>query len=978
MPRFPVLPQRTSAPAAFSNTPRAQAAHFGAGIGRKLAGLGTEAVELGQEIEQRQKRQLDQRISLFDRELAKRRVESDLQVPPGEASESRIERYGSIFDSSADAVLKEFEGQSLQGRLSEGIAARRETWMKGLFEREAQQRLRRSLEDTRVLVEDWSERVAKDPSEFASAAQELLGDAARGEAGLLDGLGLRPEALAGWREHTLTQLLNARLQSDPAGLLAELETERWQEILPEGRRRSLIEDAQEIQRFKRSVEAIDLGQQRAVKAQQLAAEIGANRAGRAEIRRAEEEGSVSAPQAEALRVEAERAEIARQAQQVAGNELALAMSSGIGFDLENLQNRQAADAFYEKTYSQALREGAPEEVVAQVVSMLAKTGYLPPRLAQDATGLLHSDDGEELRAGAELYGDLRAAAPFIASLAFDPETRARGGILNRWLDTGLEPAEALRRAEAEWPVDGRVQLLEPDELSALKRDLGALFHEDHTGYRADQILDQLEQNYLEDLGKGLTPRRARRQLQRDAGRVIRKLTLMRERAVDATSRAPQFSGDAQSPLLVPIGVVSDAAKAASRGRPKQPTTPHDWRYGPFGNPLEDELAGAAAKELERVTRDVAIWMLETYYFSKFGARPWTGPSESTEAFNGPSVLSGNGESYPSKIVSEKDRGRARTLMFEHPTLGDVTIRQIYDITTEQFYSQEAGFVDPATGDYVFEKLPSSRLEIKVEGSGEAEPSLWEGFAGEVAGAEAIPAEQEQATVIPSDEHRPIVQPGPSADPVPLLPLPPSEEGPGQELIPKHTGGNQTDVGPLSEQVPGFPAQEQEPLIFVHPDLSDDPRFPSVLFAVNAAKDKYAAQIGKKLKEAFDDIETQTGIPVSRKQRRLLIQELKTRSFWERLSTEENAELRKEYTKSINEIISEWETETEQNWPTYQKEVEENGKKVMKTFKYQVHHIIPLSVDGPPTKWWNVHPARFPDQHQAGLHRSGGPLNELTK
>ena len=84
----------------------------------------------------------------MEREAAKQRAESDAQAPPGEESESRIARYGALFDSSADAVLKEFEGQALQGRLQEGIAARRETLMKGLLEREAQQRLRRNLADT--------------------------------------------------------------------------------------------------------------------------------------------------------------------------------------------------------------------------------------------------------------------------------------------------------------------------------------------------------------------------------------------------------------------------------------------------------------------------------------------------------------------------------------------------------------------------------------------------------------------------------------------------------------------------------------------------------------------------------------------------------------------------------------------------------------------------------------------------------------
>ncbi len=111
MPRFPVLPQRVSVPAAFSNRPRAQAAHFGAGIGRNLASLGSEAAELGQVIEHRQGRQVKQQMSQFDLELAKQRAESDIQAPPEEASDAQIERHQSIFDTSAEKLLQGYQGK---------------------------------------------------------------------------------------------------------------------------------------------------------------------------------------------------------------------------------------------------------------------------------------------------------------------------------------------------------------------------------------------------------------------------------------------------------------------------------------------------------------------------------------------------------------------------------------------------------------------------------------------------------------------------------------------------------------------------------------------------------------------------------------------------------------------------------------------------------------------------------------------------
>ncbi|TQV80783.1 hypothetical protein [Denitrobaculum tricleocarpae] len=817
MPRFPILPQRTSAPAAFSSTPRAQAAHFGAGTGRHLADLGAGAAELGQVIEQRQKRQAEQQMSQFDRDLAKRRAESDAQAPPEEDSESRINRYESLFKSSADAVLQQYEGQALHERLSEGIEARRDAYRQKLLAREAQQRLRASLDDTQALVQQWSERVAQDPAEFINASLELFGDETSGEAGLLAGLGLRPEALAAWKTHSLNQLLDARMTSDPAGLIAELETGNWHDQLSEERLKGLLDDAREVQQRRASAEALELGQQSAGTALQLSNDIGAGRAGQAEIRRAEEAGTLSASQAKALRAEVARAEIARQAQQIAGDELALTLSTGMGFDPENPQNRRAVDAFYEKVYSQALRAGAPEEVVAQVVSTVAKTGYMPPHLAKDTTGLLHSGDDERRLAGATLYGGLRDAAPLLASLAFDPETRARGGILKRWLDLGLEPPEALRRAEAEWPGDGNTQMLEPDEMLALKRDLGSLFTGEHSGPRVDQILDQLEQNYLDDLGKGMTPRQARRQLRRDAGRVIGKLTSMR------VSVEGNFPDNGRSLLFVPVRG-GGARPPAPGGGKKSASRPGEWYFGPFGNPLDDELANAAGLELERLTREAAAWMIEVYlsrYSLPGRLRASVASSEAETDLSGPSVSIGDGESIPSKILAEDNHVGSRTLKFEDPRYGDVTIRQYYDLATGRYYSVEAYFTDPETGQVVIETLPSSRLDLKVEGSSEAELLYRADAKRGPAGTSEDAGERGQATVVPSDEHRPMIQPGPPADPVPTLPLPPSEAGPGQELMPSHTGGNPTDHGPLPGQAPGFPAQEQEPLILASPDQSDD-------------------------------------------------------------------------------------------------------------------------------------------------------------
>ena len=30
------------------------------------------------------------------------------------------------------------------------------------------------------------------------------------------------------------------------------------------------------------------------------------------------------------------------------------------------------------------------------------------------------------------------------------------------------------------------------------------------------------------------------------------------------------------------------------------------------------------------------------------------------------------------------------------------------------------------------------------------------------------------------------------------------------------------------------------------------------------------------------------------------------------------------------------------------------------------------------EWWNIHPAKFPNEHQSGIHGAGSPANELFK
>lgn len=68
------------------------------------------------------------------------------------------------------------------------------------------------------------------------------------------------------------------------------------------------------------------------------------------------------------------------------------------------------------------------------------------------------------------------------------------------------------------------------------------------------------------------------------------------------------------------------------------------------------------------------------------------------------------------------------------------------------------------------------------------------------------------------------------------------------------------------------------------------------------------------------------------------------------------------------------------WPTYEADLmTKAGDKIARAegAYYDAHHIIE-NVYGGPAEWWNIHPARFPDQHQGGIHRAGGVLREIFK
>jgi hypothetical protein len=80
----------------------------------------------------------------------------------------------------------------------------------------------------------------------------------------------------------------------------------------------------------------------------------------------------------------------------------------------------------------------------------------------------------------------------------------------------------------------------------------------------------------------------------------------------------------------------------------------------------------------------------------------------------------------------------------------------------------------------------------------------------------------------------------------------------------------------------------------------------------------------------------------------------------------------EFKSKKNALIKEWEEHTDRKWPTYKDDVpaKKGGEPSRKKDSYyDAHEIIPNSYGGP-HEWWNITPARFPSEHQGGIHGKG--------
>ena len=150
---------------------------------------------------------------------------------------------------------------------------------------------------------------------------------------------------------------------------------------------------------------------------------------------------------------------------------------------------------------------------------------------------------------------------------------------------------------------------------------------------------------------------------------------------------------------------------------------------------------------------------------------------------------------------------------------------------------------------------------------------------------------------------------------------------------------------------------KEPTAHVHANGS---RVPGSVLSRSERARNYALYL--------DLIVLHTGVQLHRKQRRLLDKSLRQRTY-KRLRGVALKRHHEAFRRGKNALIAKWEKETGQIWPTYAEDVlREDGKLWRRAGeRYDAHHIIEQKYGGP-HKWWNLTPARYPEQHQGGIHR----------
>lgn len=137
-------------------------------------------------------------------------------------------------------------------------------------------------------------------------------------------------------------------------------------------------------------------------------------------------------------------------------------------------------------------------------------------------------------------------------------------------------------------------------------------------------------------------------------------------------------------------------------------------------------------------------------------------------------------------------------------------------------------------------------------------------------------------------------------------------------------------------------------------------------------EKTVLEVGDKIdktrfSEYIQEVQKITNREIPSQQKELIDKALRENEFT-KLSKEAREVAAREFKNSRASLIQKWEQMTGSTWPRYAEDVfNEAGDVIRRAGQpFDAHHIIELSTGGP-NEWWNLHPARFPSEHQNGIH-----------
>lgn len=145
--------------------------------------------------------------------------------------------------------------------------------------------------------------------------------------------------------------------------------------------------------------------------------------------------------------------------------------------------------------------------------------------------------------------------------------------------------------------------------------------------------------------------------------------------------------------------------------------------------------------------------------------------------------------------------------------------------------------------------------------------------------------------------------------------------------------------------------------------------------------KVTKEVGEKMSkelvpEYLHEVESITKREIKPAQMEKLQKALKEQDFV-KLDPDKVKLHKKLFDNAKDKLIDEWEKNTGDIWPVYAKDILNDAGEVIRTAgqRFDAHHLIESSFGGP-NAWWNLHPAAFPSEHQAGIHAINSLANKI--